>query len=137
MRLDKVIVTHVRVHTHQFEGYDCNNHKDHCGEGRFNPLKHAAQTSACCSAAAHVPPARDLRLNHYQYKSVACAQEKAARNGHRNSALDSIKEARLAEVYDDAILPFVPPRYKEPCLTRGLHCREPPAATFLDVRDIS
>ena len=57
--------------SYQFMGYDCNNHKDHCGEGRFNPLKHPAQTSSCCAAAAHIPPARDLRLNHYQYKSVA------------------------------------------------------------------
>ena len=133
VRLDSVDLNRVKVHEHAFTNHRCHN----CRGASHNPYhRHAYKNLSCCDAVARLPDARDLRLNHYQYKSLACSREKARRNANPSSLLSRRKEVLLAEVYDDAILPFVPPKYKGPCLKGGGHCAEPPASTFTDVREV-
>jgi len=134
VRLDAVHLNRVRVHEHDFENFWC--HTKECRGSKHDPFRPPAfKNASCCDRVARVPSARDLRLNHYQFKSAKCSLEKAARNGHAESELTPAKDALLSEVYDDAILPHVPPRYKAPCRERGLLCDGAPAYTFVDVRD--
>ena len=76
VRLDAVVLNRVRVHEHDFVGYACD--KRECGGEKYNQFRvHEFQNASCCDAVSRVPPARDLRLNHYQYKSPECSREKA------------------------------------------------------------
>ena len=104
-----------------------------CRGASHNPLHtYDYKNRSCCDAVARLPDARSLRLNHYQYKSPECSEEKARRNANPSSLLSPQKEALLEEVYDDSILPFVPPKYKD---VPPRYKEQRPASTFTDVRD--
>jgi hypothetical protein len=76
-------------------------------QSKYKYVQHSSCSKFGC--ASHISPlASDIRMNHYQYRSIEEQIEKSIKNGNKNTDLNPKKDFLFNQVIDFSILPLVP-----------------------------